>query len=161
LGSGEGFRLKLSDIPWTDAFLSSKILVAGVGDEGEVEAVCGIRGVFNILTLYVREWWRGRGIGNQILRKAIDIARERGLGFILLGVSYGNTSALHLYCKFGFKEVVYLKKSGLKVMMLPLDLVGEVAYAFLWGITRSLPNVCWTYTAQWVHDATVIDPEGD
>jgi len=93
--------------------------------------------------------------------KAIEIARERRLGFILLGVFYDNVRALRLYSKFGFKEVVYLKKSGLRVMMLTLDLVGDVAYVFLCGITSLLPNVFWTYAAQWIHNITVSDDEGD
>ena len=151
----------MSNIPWANAFLPSKILVVGVDDKGEVEAVCGIRSVFNILTLYVGEQWRGRGVGNQILEKAIDIARERRLGFILLGVSYNNVRALHLYSNFGFKEVVYLKKSDLRVMILPMDFVGEVAYVVLCGVTSLLPNVFWTYFAQCVHNVTVSDREGD
>jgi predicted GNAT family acetyltransferase len=141
--------------------LPSKILVAGVDDEDRVEAVCGIRGAFNILTLYICERCRGRGIGNQILRKAIDIARERRLEFVLLGVSCDNVRAFHLYRKFGFREVVCLRKSSLRVMMLPMDPVGEFVYLFLCGLTRSLPNVFWTYAAQWVHDITVSGREGD
>jgi len=145
----------LANIPWTNAFLPSKILIVGVDDDGDVVAACGIRSVFNVLTLYVCEQWRGRGMGNLILEKAIDIAQERRLGFILLGVFYDNVGAFRLYSKFGFKEVVYLKKSGLRVMMLPLDCIGEVAYVFLCGITSLLPNVFGTYAARWVHNVTV------
>ena len=151
----------MSNIPWANAFLPSKILVVGVDDDGDVVAVCGIRSVFNILTLYVCGEWRGRGIGTQILEKAINMARERYLGFILLGVLYDNVRALHLYSKFGFKEVVYLRKSSLRVMMLPMGFVGEVAYRFLCGIACSLPNVFWTYAARWVHNITVSDRRGD
>jgi RimJ/RimL family protein N-acetyltransferase len=151
----------LSNIPWAKAFLPSKILVAGVDDDGQVVAVCGIRSVFNILTLYVCSEWRGRGIGTQILEKVIDIVRERRLGFVLLGVSYDNARAFHLYSKFGFREVVYLKKPSLRVMMLPTSSIGKVAYRFLCGIACSLPNVFWTYTAQWVHNITVSDRWGD
>jgi len=124
-------------------------------------AVCGIRSVFNILTLYVCKQWRGRGIGNQILKRVIDKAREHRLGFILLGVPYDNVRAFHLYFKFGFREVVYLKKSGLRVMMLPMDSMGEVTSVFLCGITSLLPNVFWTYAAQWIHNITVSNREGE
>ena len=151
----------MSNIPWANAFLPSKILVVGVDDDGDVVAVCGIRSVFNILTLYVCSEWRSRGIGTQILEKAINMARERYLGFILLGVLYDNVRALHLYSKFGFKEVVYLRKSSLRVMMLPMGFVGEVAYPFLCGIACSLPNVFWTYAVRWVHNITVSDRRGD
>lgn len=154
-GFGEAFRSKLLNIPWANAFLPSKILVVGVDDGGDVVAACSIRSVFNILTLYVCEQWRGRRIGDQILKKTIDISRERLLGFILLGVFYDNVRAFRLYSKFGFEEVVYLKKSGLRIMMLSLDFVGEIVYAFLCRIVLLLPNVFWTYAAQWVHNATV------
>jgi len=160
LSSKEAFGSELLDIPWADAFLSSKILVVGIKDDGSFGAVCGVRSVFNILTLYVCEKCRGRGIGNQILEKTIGITRECRLGFILLGVPYNNVQALRLYSKFGFKEVVHLAKPGLRIMMLPTDFVGEVAYLFLCGITSLLPNVFWTYVVQWIHDRTVSDVKG-
>jgi len=154
-GLREAFRSGLLDIPWVNAFLASKILVAGMKDDGGIVAVCGIRSVLNILTLYVCKEWRGRRIGSQILKKTIDMARERHLGFILLGVFYDNIRAFRLYSKFGFKEVVYLRKSGLRVMMLPLDFVGDVTYVSLRGIISLLPNVFWAYAAHWVHNVTV------
>ena len=154
LSSKEVFKSELLSIPWANAFLPSKILVVAV-DDGSFGAVCGIRSLFNILTLYVCEQWRGRGIGSQILEKTIGMARERRLGFVLLGVFYDNVRAFRLYSRFGFREVVYLRKSGLRVMMLPMNFVGEVAYLFLCAITLLLPNLFWTYAAQLVHNATV------
>lgn len=94
-------------------------------------------------------------MGSQILKKTIGIARERHLGFVLLGVFYSNVRAFRLYSKFGFKEVVFLKKPSLRIMMLPMNFVGEVAYLFLCVVTLLLPNLFWTYVAQWVHNATV------
>jgi len=145
----------LANIPWVNAFLPSKILVVGVDDKSNVAAVCGIRSLFNILTLYVCEQCRGLGIGSQILAKTIGMARERRLGFILLGVFYDNVRAFRLYSRFGFKEVVYLRKSGLRVMMLPMNFIGEITYLFLCNVTLLLPNLFWAYAAQWVHNATV------
>ena len=145
----------MANIPWVNAFLPSKILVVGVDDKSNVAAVCGIRSLFNILTLYVCEQCRGLGIGSQILEKTIGMARERRLGFILLGVFYDNVRAFRLYSRFGFREVVYLRKLGLRVMMLPMNFVGEVTYLFLCVVTLLLPNLFWTYAAQWVHNATV------
>ena len=51
-GFGEAFRSELANIPWTNAFLPSKILVVSVDDKSNVAAVCGIRSVLNILTFY-------------------------------------------------------------------------------------------------------------
>ena len=154
-GLGEVLKSKLTNVPWANAFLPSKILVVDVDDNGDFMAVCGIRSVFNILTLYICEEWRGRGIGSQILEKTIDIAREWHLGFILLGVFSSNVRAFRLYSKFGFKKVVFLKKPSLKIMMLPMNFVGKVTYLFLRNVTLLLPNLFWTYAAQWVHNATV------
>lgn len=150
----------MANIPWANVFLPSKILVVGVDDKSNVAAVCGIRSLFNILTLYVCEQCRGLGMGGQILEKTIGMARERRLGFILLGVFYDNVRAFRLYSRFGFKEVVYLRKSGLRVMMLPMDFLGEVAYVFLCGVTLLLPNMFLAYVAQWVHDRNVSDDKG-
>lgn len=152
---GEAFKSKLSNVPWANAFLPSKILIVAVNDKGDVAAVCGIRSVFNILTLYVCEEWRGRGMGSQVLEKTISIAQERHLGFILLGVFHSNLRAFHLYCKFGFKEVVFLQKPSLRIMILPMNFIGEVAYLFLCAITLLLPNLFWAYATQWVHNVTV------
>jgi hypothetical protein len=145
----------LSNIPWANAFLPSKILVVNLDDDGDVAAVCGIRSVLNILTLYVCEKWRDRGIGAQILEKMIGVARERHLGFILLGVFYGNVRAFRLYSKFGFKGVVFLKKPSLRIMMLPLNFLGKVSYLSLRAIISLLPNLFWVYIAQYVHNVTV------
>ena len=161
LHSKESLKSELLNIPWTNAFLASKILVAGIKDDGSVGAVCGIRSLFNILTLYVCKQSRGRGIGNQILMKTIDIARQRHLVFILLGVPYRNMRAFRLFFKFGFREVVNLEKLNLRIMMFPMDFIGEVAYAFLCAIVSLLPNVFWTYTELWIHDRTVSSVEGD
>jgi len=161
LNSKEALKSELLSIPWANAFLASKILVVGIKDDGSIGAVCGIRSVFNILTLYVCKQSRGRGIGNQILKKTIDVARQRHLVFILLGVPYRNTRAFRLYFKFGFKEVVYLKKLTLRTMVLPMDFAGEAAYLFLCTIVSLLPNLFWTYIEQWIHDRTVSSDEGD
>jgi hypothetical protein len=145
----------LANIPWTDAFLPSKILVAGVDENGDIVAVCGIRSVFNISTLYVCEKWRGRGIGNQILKKTIDTAWKRHLSFILIGVFYDNVRAFRLASKFGFKEVTFLRNPSLRIMMLPMNLLGKVSYLSLRAITSLLPNLFWVYIAQCVHNVTV------
>jgi len=148
-------KSQLQKIPWANVFSSSKILVVGLDENGDIMAICGIRSIFNILTLYVCRDWRGRGIGYKILKETIGIARERHLGFIMLGVFCGNVRAFHLYSKFGFEEVVFLKRRSLRIMMLPMNFVGEVAYLFICAITFLLPNLFWTYVAQWIHNATV------
>ncbi len=80
---------------------------------------------------------------------------ETRLSFILLGVFHSNAGAFRLYSNFGFKEIIFLKKSSLRIMILPINVIGEVTYLFLCAITSLLPNVLWAYVAQWVHNTTV------
>ena len=47
---------------------------------------------------------RRRGIGSQLLKELIAIARERKLQTIFLEVRESNVAARALYCKFGFEE---------------------------------------------------------
>lgn len=160
LDSKKALKLQLLNIPWAESFLASQILVVGSRNDGSIGAVCGIKSIFNILTLYVCKQCRGQGVGYQILKETIDVARRRHLVFVLLGVPYRNTRAFRLYSKFGFKEVVYLEKVNHRVMMLPIGFVGEVAYVFLCTIASMLPNLFWTYTVQWIHDRTVSGEGG-
>jgi len=51
--------------------------------------------------LYLREAYRGRGWGKQIMKFLEDAARELGIRALHLGVVPGNT-AVHLYEKVGF-----------------------------------------------------------
>lgn len=51
----------------------------------------------------VRPGQRGKGIGRALLEWAIDRARERGVGEIMLKVSDDNTAARHLYESKGFE----------------------------------------------------------
>lgn len=46
--------------------------------------------------------WRGRGLGERLLRLALDAARDRALTRIELSVRQDNTRAIALYRKLGF-----------------------------------------------------------
>lgn len=52
--------------------------------------------------LYVRPEARGNGLGEALLRAALDAARERGCDRIDLGTAVGDTRARGLYEKLGF-----------------------------------------------------------
>lgn len=59
------------------------------------------------------DWWlwgmlvtvryRGAGIGQELVRRALAMAREAGAGRVVLRVSEGNRAALALYHKMGFR----------------------------------------------------------
>ncbi|HET7232078.1 MAG TPA: GNAT family N-acetyltransferase [Longimicrobium sp.] len=52
--------------------------------------------------LYVREGWRGRGIGARALELAADACRELGVAAVRLEVDTWNTRAMALYQRLGF-----------------------------------------------------------
>jgi RimJ/RimL family protein N-acetyltransferase len=52
--------------------------------------------------VYVRESHRGAGVGERLMRAAIDWSRRRGLLVMKLGVTVGNESAIRCYERCGF-----------------------------------------------------------
>lgn len=54
--------------------------------------------------IYLREAYRGRGWGKQIMKFLENAARELGIRALHLGVVPGNQRALHLYEKVGFHK---------------------------------------------------------
>lgn len=132
----------------------SKILVTCVANNFGVIAACGIRGIFNVLVLEVKEDYRARGIGTETLKRAIVVARKMDVGFIALSVSPDNKAARHLYSKFGFRWIVYLKRPDRAVMILPLAVRGELAYNFL-RVCSVLPNIFLARIHEWLYERTV------
>jgi RimJ/RimL family protein N-acetyltransferase len=56
------------------------------------------------LSMSVDKTWRGKGVGNQLMAKAIEWARSKAiLSRIELFVFKRNERAIHLYQKFGFE----------------------------------------------------------
>lgn len=154
-GNGKTLQGQLQDFPWSQVFSPTKILVVVLSEDDNTAAACGIRSLFNVLTLYVGKQYRGQGIGKKILGKTIDEAKNRGLRFILLGVYSDNPSAYHLYSTFGFKEIVHIKRPDMMFMMLPLSASGELAYAFLNAACSWMPKLLLSGFAQWVEARTI------
>ena len=153
LSSGEQMRESVQEFPLANELSCSKILVICVANDLGVIAACGIRSIFNVLVLEVREGYRGRGIGTKTLKRAIVAARKLDLGFITLSVSPDNKAALHLYSKFGFRRIVYLRKPDRAVMILPLALRGKIAYNFL-RVCSVLPNTLFAQVHEWLYKRT-------
>ena len=64
-----------------------------------------------VYDLFVREEFRGKGIGRILLKKAESYCREKRYSRILLMVSVSNEAAIKLYGKMGFKaEQTYMAK---------------------------------------------------
>lgn len=58
-----------------------------------------------ITNIAVREDLRGQGIGAQLLKEALDEAKERGISAVTLEVRKSNEPAIKLYNRFGFESV--------------------------------------------------------
>lgn len=55
--------------------------------------------------LYVRPQFRGKKIGDRLIRKIIEDAREIGYSHMLLDTLPFLKSAIHMYKKYGFNEI--------------------------------------------------------
>ena len=60
------------------------------------------RHIGNIWGVYVRESHRGRGVGEALMRAAVEWARGKGLLIAKLGVAVGNDPAIRCYERLGF-----------------------------------------------------------
>lgn len=63
------------------------------------------QGYFELGKMAVNQHYQGKGIGKQLLAFAIDFAKEHKWNGIVLFSSTKLPTALHLYKKYGFKDV--------------------------------------------------------
>jgi ribosomal protein S18 acetylase RimI-like enzyme len=66
-------------------------------------------GGYSIEHLYVRTRYRGLGVASQLLALAATAARKSRAPVLLASVEPGNTAALHLFTKAGFREIGRLR----------------------------------------------------
>ncbi|MDR1794443.1 MAG: GNAT family N-acetyltransferase [Erysipelotrichaceae bacterium] len=64
------------------------------------------------LGISVRKAYWGLGLGNILMQKAVDFAKQSGLYSLRLEVFSPNLRAIHLYEKFGFKQVGRFQNAG-------------------------------------------------
>ena len=57
-----------------------------------------------VLTIAIESRFRGAGLGEKLLRRGLELARERQARAVFLEVEAGNRAALRLYEKLGFQE---------------------------------------------------------
>ena len=93
---------------------ASTFLIAEVGGRAagyamlrESEPEDGVEGAnpVELVRLYVSRDWHGRGIGEQLMRACIDVARQAGYETIWLGVWERNARAQAFYRKWNFRTV--------------------------------------------------------
>ena len=98
--------------PWTRGNFSDS-LAAGYhcwiaecgGEIAGYTVVMAAPGEAHLLNLSVAASWQRRGIGREILKFAVRIARDYGAGKVLLEVRPSNEAALALYASSGFTEI--------------------------------------------------------
>ena len=97
----------------------------------EIQAYCVLSsgaGEAHILTLCVKKEYQGQGLGKILLQHLIDVAKDHKAEVLLLEVRPSNTTAVHLYHKYGFNEVgtrqgYYPAKEGREdALIMALDL---------------------------------------
>lgn len=79
-------------------------------------------GIFELTKMAVSPKYRGKKIGQHLLQFSIDTAKEKGFKEVLLYSSRKLENAIHLYRKYGFKEVPLepntpYKRADIKMVM--------------------------------------------
>ena len=77
-----------------------------VFDTGDLDYTVPDKRIY-VSRMIVKKEYRNRGIGSEILKYLIDKAVEMGFDEMTIGVDKDNVSALHLYKKHGFTEVLF------------------------------------------------------
>jgi len=141
LGSGRELRERVQQFPspWREYFLSSKILVTGVVEDQVVSAY-GIRSMLNVMAVYVKEEYRGKGIGGLTSERAVDILRQQGTHFITAEVPVDNKASLYLSFKTGSKLIKNLKARKTVLVLWPLTSVGNLVYICSRIVCSLLPD---------------------
>jgi ribosomal protein S18 acetylase RimI-like enzyme len=74
-------------------------------NENDAQTEIKETGAIELERIYVSKDHQGQGIGNTLLNKAIEIAREKDKDYIWLGVWEHNLRALSFYKKHGFYRI--------------------------------------------------------
>ena len=104
---------------------NSKYIIAKTND-GEIIGFAGIKIIVDtadIMNIVVKKSWRNQGVGNLLLSNLISICKISNLSSLSLEVNEDNLPAIHLYEKFGFKQIgvrknYYQDKDGMIMSLL-------------------------------------------
>lgn len=99
---------------------NSKYIIVKTNDE-EIIGFAGIKIIIDtadIMNIVVKKPWRNQGVGNLLLNNLVSLCKELNLSSLSLEVNEDNIPAIHLYKKFGFKQIglrknYYQGKNGL------------------------------------------------
>jgi phosphinothricin acetyltransferase len=65
-------------------------------------------------SVYVHKDHRGKGIGRELLKRVIDVAREQGYHIMIGGIDAENAASIALHQQFGFVHAGTITQAGFK-----------------------------------------------
>lgn len=66
------------------------------------------------ISIYVKEKYRGKGIGKKLIKEIVDIGEKAGIHAIISRIAEGNKISIHLHDIVGFKHVGIYEEVGYK-----------------------------------------------
>jgi len=66
------------------------------------------------LSVYVKDTFRGRGIGKQLIQAVLLEGEKAGLHTVLSRITSENQISIHLHSQFGFEDIGVMKEVGKK-----------------------------------------------
>ena len=121
----QNFDKELNSLPGDYAAPEGCLLLAYTGNQ--VVGCVGLRkiseGICEMKRMYLREEYRGKGIGKKLANRIIQEARQIGYKRMRLDTISTMVEAIHLYKSMGFKEIeqyYYNPIEGTKYMELKL-----------------------------------------
>ena len=86
---------------------NSKYIIAKTND-GEIIGFAGVKIIIDtadVMNIVVKKSWRNNSVGNLLLTNLVSICKKLNLSSLSLEVNENNLPAIHLYKKFGFKQI--------------------------------------------------------
>ena len=101
------FRKNLRFVATEKEIICGWVALSSVSARKVYEGVCEV-------SLYVAKEFRGQGIGKLLLKKIISESEEQGIWTLQAGIFPENIGSINLHKKFGFREIGYREKIGMR-----------------------------------------------
>ncbi|MCD6493613.1 MAG: GNAT family N-acetyltransferase [Archaeoglobaceae archaeon] len=95
---GRSIFIEISLLP-----VHKKVLIADVGEIAGFAIVYWDENGFYLGALGVKEKYRGKGIGKELVKKCVEFAKKKGYNKVWLEVNVDNKKAIEIYKNMGFR----------------------------------------------------------